>query len=63
VSEGSVPPTTVIGIDVAGTKIRAGLVDPRCGRVAEEVSVPTPVSAGADDVDLWRLRQRIACAT
>ena len=43
----SAPGTRVVGIDIGGTKIRAGLVDPLTGEVAEEIYVPTPDGGGA----------------
>jgi predicted NBD/HSP70 family sugar kinase len=35
-----------MGIDVGGTKIRAGLVDRPSGRVDEEIYAPSPVDGG-----------------
>lgn len=40
--------TTVLGIDVGGSKIAAGLVDPTTGAVVRELRRPTPTGGGAD---------------
>ena len=40
----------ILGLDIGGTKIRAGLVDPS-GRIAgDPVSVPTGAHDSADDI-------------
>ncbi len=38
--------TAVVGIDVGGTKVAAGLVEPRDGRVLERLEVPTAPERG-----------------
>src|ERR1700737_3194315 len=45
--------STVLAIDIGGTKLAAGLVDPG-GRVAGYARMQTPQSAGLDAEGLWR---------
>jgi glucokinase len=40
----------ILAIDIGGTKIVCGLVDPRSGRVSGALSTPTPAQAGAQAV-------------
>ncbi|MGH3136316.1 MAG: ROK family protein [Gaiellaceae bacterium] len=41
---------TVVGIDVGGSKIAAGVVDVKTGDVPRELQVPTPVASGGGAV-------------
>ena len=46
----AVEATHVIGVDLGGTKILAGLVD-REGRITRETQLPTPASSTGDLID------------